>query len=269
MVLISFSSDNLIYKILSKSKITTIRPLNIKWRRVLDKYNSDNDEEIKLDFWYHSRSKYGFKFSVSVLKEIEIYNLERSTEIDAILDGFSCRKELLKAIEGFYGEGYLEKEYVRIWWDGFKEKISKPNKTSIDWFEKDGQELYTINPLILHKKWCLNCFYDCFYRYVKPIYKWQKNNFIEGFYEGRIRGLKYAKENVFISSTTDIFHSSIPILLNRYIVEKCNEYNENKCNLYFLTKNPRKYRKLLKYFPEMMNMTSLFWSQAMAIFLWL
>ena len=248
MVAISFSIEKLIYRILSGVKITTIRQLNNKWKPVLEKFNEGKD--ITLQHYYKQRSKFSFKFIETGLKNIEVYNLRNMTQQDAIIDGGDTKEELLEFFKMQYGKNYLEEEYVRIWWPAPNGIITKPNNTQIDWFNSKQEKLYTINPLVLNKKDCLNCFYKCIYCYAKNMYIRFKNkdNFTPGVYEGRLKGLKYAKDNVFISSIIDLFHDCIPNSLISYIIEKTNEYNENNCNLYFLTKNPLRYQTFLNYF---------------------
>ena len=250
MVAISFSIEKLIYRILSGVKITTIRQLNNKWKPVLEKFNES--KKITLQHYYKQRSKFSFKIIETGLKNIEIYNLSNMTQQDAIIDGGDTKEELLEFFKMAYGENYLEKEYVRIWWSAPNGKVTKPNATKIDWFDSKQEKLYTINPLVLNKKDCFNCFYKCIYCYAKNMYIRFKNNgkFKPGFYEGRLKGLKDAADNVFISSITDLFHECIPNSLISYIIEKSNEYNENNCNLYFLTKNPLRYQTFLNYFDK-------------------
>jgi len=129
-------------------------------------------------------------------------------------------------------------------------KIVKPNATKIDWFDSKKEKLFTINPLVLNKKDSLNCSYNCIYCYARNMYIRFKDKFIPGFYENRLKGLKYAVDNVFISSTTDLFHEYIPDSLIFNTIEKLNEYNENNCNLYFLTKNPLRYQEFLNCFDK-------------------
>lgn len=248
MVAISFSIEKLIYRILSGVKITTIRQLNNKWKPVLEKFNEG--EDITLQHYYKQRSKFSLKIIETALKNIEVYNLSKMTQQDAIIDGGDTKEELLEFFERQYGKNYLEEEYVRIWWPAPNGKITKPNNTTIDWFNSTQEKLYTINPLVLNKKGCFNCFYKCTYCYAKNMYIRFKDKFKPGFYEGRLKGLKAAIDNVFISSITDLFHECIPNSLISYIIEKANGYNDNNCNLYFLTKNPLRYKTFLKYFDK-------------------
>ena len=250
MVAISFSIDKLIYRILSGVKITTIRQSNNKWKPVLEKFNEGKN--ITLQHYYKQRSKFSMKLLDVDLKHIELYDLRKMTQQDAILDGGDTVEELLDFFKLAYGAEYLDKEYVRIWWSApnGKVKIVKPNATKIDWFDSKEEKLFTINPLVLNKKDTLNCFYNCIYCYARNIYTRFKDKFVPGFYENRLKGLKYAVDNVFISSTTDFFHDCIPDSLISYIIEKLNQYNENNCNLYFLTKNPLRYQKFLNCFDK-------------------
>lgn len=252
MVAISFSMPGLIYKILTKSKVTTIREFNKKWERIYNNFRNNPDKKIPLTFFHTQRSKYGFKFLDSYIEDLEIYDLKEMTDKDAKMDGGANKEELLLFFQKNYGSEFLDKRFVRIWWDkGFNNKTVRPNNTRIDWFDKEEQRLFTINPFVIHKKENINCLYQCVYCYAKPFYVRRPEQFISGFYEGRLKGLKYAKENVFISSTTDLFHYKIPNDFIRYILEKANEYNVNNCNLYYLTKNPKKYQEVMPYFnPE-------------------
>ena len=251
MVAISFSIDKLIYRLLTGVKITTIRLLNQKWSKVLENFNEG--KEITLQHYYKQRSKFSLKIMDTELKDIERYSLKDMTQQDAILDGGDSKEELLDFFKITYGENYLEKEFVRVWWPAPNGKITKPNSTKIDWFDSKQEKLYTINPLVLNKKDCYNCFYNCIYCYSRNLYLRFKDKFSPGIYENRLKGLKYATENVFISSTTDLFHECIPNSLIYYIIEKANQYNENNCNLYFLTKNPIKYKGFINYFDKETN----------------
>lgn len=246
MVVISFSIEKLIYRIFSGVKITTIRVLNNKWKNALKRF--ENGEEITLQQYYKQRSKYSIKIMDTELKNIEIYNLNDMTQQDVLLEGADTKKELLDFFRREYKDYNLEKEYVRVWWPAPNGNAIKPNSTKIDWFKSKEEKLFTVNPLVLNKKDCYNCFYNCIYCYSKNLYIRFKDKFIPGFYEDRLKGLKYAVDNVFISSITDLFHDSIPDSLICYVLEKANEYNENRCNLYYLTKNPMRYKKFLKCF---------------------
>ncbi len=244
MVAISFSVEKLIYRILSGIKITTIRPLNKKWQQVLDNFNSS--KPIDLQFYYNQRSKMSLKFLDTPLRKIELYSLESMTENDAIFEGGDSKAELYDFFESIYGQHFLDKKYVRIWWQSNGIEAKKPNKTKIDWFDSREEKLYSINPLVINKSEFHNCFYNCVYCYAKSIQLRFKDKFIPGFYPERLRGLKYTHENVFISSMTDLFHEAIPRGLIHYTIEKINEYNENQCEIYFLTKNPARYQEFLK-----------------------
>ncbi len=250
MVAVSFSIEKLIYRIFSGVKITTIRKLNNKWKPVLKKF--EDGKEITLQHYYKQRSEFSIKLLDVDLKNIELYDLRKMTQQDAILDGGDTIEELLDFFKMAYGTNYLEEEYVRIWWPApnGKAEIVKPKETKIDWFDSKKEKLYTINPLVLNKKSSLNCFYDCVYCYARNLYHRFKNRFPPGFYENRLRQLKFTFDNVFISSITDLFHDCIPDSLISYIIEKANQYNQNNCNFYFLTKNPLRYQRFLNYFDK-------------------
>lgn len=251
MVLLGFYIPGMVYKILTKEKITTIRKYNKKWERVFKKFTANPDQEIPLTFYYRQRTPYNIKFLESHITDLEPYLLGDMTEEEAKWDG-GTKEQLLTFFKGQYGKNYLKEKFLRIFWDlDFPEDITNPNKTKIDWFEQG--KLYTINPLVFNNKNSLNCFYNCCYCYARTFYTRMPDNYVQGFYESRLRGLKKAHDNVFISSTTDLFHDEVPDDLLRYIMEKANEYNENECNLYYLTKNPQKYKNLLQYLDPRIN----------------
>ena len=93
MVAISFSIEKLIYRILSGIKITTIRQLNSKWKPVLQKF--DEGKNITLQHYYRQRSKFSMKLLDVDLKKIELYDIRKMTQQDAILDGGDTIEELL------------------------------------------------------------------------------------------------------------------------------------------------------------------------------
>ncbi|MFX1453743.1 MAG: DUF5131 family protein [Promethearchaeota archaeon] len=251
---IDFSIDGTIYKIFKREKRTTIRPLKQKWKDVLKEFRLNTNGIIPLHLYWKKRDEYGFRFLITKLLKIEPYNLNEMTEKDANIDGFGNKDKLLEFLLGIYGDDYSNDEFVKIWWDTNWDRYPiDPVKTSIDWYDKLGQELYTINPLVIHKPntdW-KNCPFLCVYCYARGMYIWQADSFQEGFYEGRLIGLKYAKDNVFFESTTDLFHNSIPLDLIKLFVELAHKYNsKNRCRLHYLTKNPARYKETLNFFTE-------------------
>jgi DNA repair photolyase len=298
MVLISFSIDGLVSRILEKIKQTTLRLMNEKWRRVLEKFESDENNRQILDFWWKSRSRYGFKFLESPIIKLESYYLRNMTEKDAILDGGDSKEQLLSWFNKTYGDEYLDTEFIRISWDlDFDKGLTNPNKTAIDWFDSLKQKLYSINPFVYHKdekkrthiakmilkkktalkeldgsasnkkkvaklkeeleelkkKYTIlnkpsnpiNCIYNCGYCYARNFFIRMPNNYSAGFYFSRLNGLSKCKDNVFVSSITDLFFKQMPKDFISFIIKKANQLNTNNCQLYYLTKNPAKYSEIL------------------------
>ena len=245
MVVVSFSMEKLLYKILRGEKHQTFRVLKTgetgesakKWEAVLRKFQAR--EQVILNLCWKQRSPAGLRIGDVPLTDIGEFDMHLLSKEDATRDGMDSLGELESFFQNTYGDGWRELRWVRVQWATVPNaNLVKPNSTKIDWFE----ELCTVNPLVFPK----GCPYECSYCYAHQMQCVRKlPNLVPGIYPGRLAGIQFAAKHVFMESMGDLFHPNVPDALIRYVIHQCNSYNSQNANLYFLTKNPLRYCEFL------------------------